>query len=306
MRFRNPLVLAWWLFLLGCLQASTLILDRCHHLEWGRLGVHLIKSGYLGFASILFLRYLSFRAQRNFEHLVESYNRVAKTLIEVEKIRKDSWLNPFLLLALVVLASIDFTLVFQWNEPVFKTSVILDFAIWLLIIRWLGRSFWLRSKGTRERLKEVLDDSRSRMRDAAAEPVVVERSISKTPFTGLSTLALLIALSLTVQRWRDVRYVFRIDNLKSCMDQCMRKASSRFYQQGELKIDVAGEPCVQERLGKVRFSVNFRSGELTLRAFENENSDYFGNEVLGDEGLVLDAVGRFHKSTSFELQHQVK
>src|SRR5438445_13128090 len=137
MRFRNPLILAWWLFMLACLQASTFILDRCHHLEWGRLGIHLIKTGYLGFAGVLFLRYLSFRSQRNFENLVESYNRVAKKAVEAGKIRKDTWLNPFLLLVLVVLASVDFTLVFQWNEPVFKASILLDFVIWMLVIRWL-------------------------------------------------------------------------------------------------------------------------------------------------------------------------
>jgi hypothetical protein len=288
--------------LLGCLQVSTLILDRCHHLEWGLLGTHFIKAGYLGFAGVLFLRYLSFRSQRNFENLVESYNRVAKKAVEAGKIRKDSWLNPFLLLVLVVFTSIDFTLVFQWNEPVFKTSVLLDFFIWILIIRWLGRTFWLKSKGTRERLKEALDDSRSRMRDTSAEPEAVEKQISKVPFVSLSLFALIVALGMGIQRWRDARNVFRIDNLEACMDQCMRRASSRFYQQGELKIDLAGEPCVQERLGKVRMSMSFHGGELTLRAIENENSDYFGNENLGDEGLVLDAAGRFHKASTANLQ----
>ncbi len=306
MRMRNILVLGWWLGLFICLQISALILDRSHHLEWGRIGVHSIKACYLGFASVLFIRYLSFRSQRSFESLVESYNRVAKKVFQTEKVRKDSWVNPFLNLILVVLASIDFTLVFQWNETVFKTTVWLDFIIWILIIRWLGRTFWLKTKGTRERLKEVLDDARSRMRDQTVEPDVMEARISKVPFTGLSTFAILVAFGISFGRWYQVRTVFRIDDLKACMEQCLRKASIRFYQQGELQIDVAGEPCVLERQGKVTLSLDFHRSELRLFAKENDSIDYFGNENRGDEGLILDAEGRFHPAWSSSLQEDVK
>lgn len=306
MRMRNSLVLGWWLFLFTCLQLSTLVLDRSHHLEWGRLGIHLIKTGYLAFACVLFIRYLSFRSQRNFESLVESYNRVAKKVFETGKARKDSWVNPFLNLVLVVLASIDFTLVFQWNEAVFKTSVWLDLIIWALIIRWLGRTFWLKTKGTRERLKEVLDDARSRMRDPASEPQEVEKAISKTPFTVLSLVSLAIASGIGFQRWDGVRNVFRIDDLKACMEGCMRKASVRFYRHGELQIDVTGNPCVLERKGKVNMSMEFHEGDLRLRAMESDTSDYFGNEKRGDEGLVLDATGRFHKALSPGFQSKAQ
>src|SRR4051794_15727650 len=126
MHTRNTLFLAWWLLLFLCLQVAALILDRSHHLEWGLIGVHLIKACYLGFALVLFVRYLSFRSQRNFESMVESYNRVAKKGFEAGKIRKDSWLNPFLNLVLVVFSLLDFVLVFNWSEAVFRTSVWLD------------------------------------------------------------------------------------------------------------------------------------------------------------------------------------
>jgi hypothetical protein len=295
MRKWNVLVLAWWLLILAGLQGSTLILDRFHHLEWGRLGIHLLKTCYLGFAVILFLRYLSFRSQRNFELLVESYNRVAGQALIPEKIRKESWLNPFLNLVLVVFASIDFTLVFQWNEAVFKASVWLDFLIWLLIVRWLGRTFWLKTKGTRERLKEVLDDARSRMRGDGAEAPMVENSISGTPFILLGILGLAVAMAVSLDRWSDIRTVFRIDELKACMDQSLRKASVRFYQEGELRMDLADEPCVRERKDQVALSLDFQAGELRLRAVEKPGVDYFGDEDNGSEGLVLDAMGRFSK-----------
>ncbi|HKP98127.1 MAG TPA: hypothetical protein VJ385_20525 [Fibrobacteria bacterium] len=306
MRTRNILVLGWWLLLFTCLQISALILDRFHHLEWGRMGIHMIKTCYLAFACVLLARYRSFRSQKAFENMVESYNRVAKTVFEAETVRKDSWVNPFLNLVLVVLASIDFTLVFQWNEPVFKTSVWLDFIIWALILRWLGRTFWLKTKGTRERLKEGLDDARSRMRNQDAEPRVVEAAVSKTPFTALTLVSLAVAFAISFERWHEVRNVFRIDNLKACMETCMRKASYRFYNQGELQIDVAGEPCVLERQGQVELSLDFHGGELHLRAVENDSVDYFGNENRGDEGLVLDATGRFRKAWSNPGQDGLK
>ncbi|GEM_PF-2125265 len=298
----NLLVLAWWLFLLSALEVAGLILDRSHHFGYGRVGVHLIKAGYLGFASVIFIRYLSFRSQKSFEQLVESYNRVAKQTFEAEKQRKDSWVNPFYNLVLVVLASVDFTLVFQWNESVFKASVLLDLGIWMLLMRWLTRTYWLKSKGTRERLKEVLDDTRSRMRDQIApEPVVVDKRISKIPFTSLSMLALVFALALSFERWSQVRSVFRVDDLKACMDRCMRLAVTRFYSQGELRIEAIGEPCVKEHQGMVDMSLDLRDGDLFLRAHENDTLDYFGNGTPGDEGLVLDATGRFRHTWAAKI-----
>jgi hypothetical protein len=299
---RNPLILAWWLFLLSALEVAALILDRCHHLGWGMVGLHVVKAGYLGFACVIFIRYLSFRSQRNFERLVESYNRVARKNFEAEKQRKDSWVNPFWNLVLVVLASVDFTLVFQWNEIVFKASVLLDLCIWMLLMRWLTRTYWLKSKGTRERLKEVLDDTRSLLREQIApEPQVVEKRVSKAPFTTLSMVALVFALGLSFQRWHRVRAVFQVDDLKSCMERCMRMAAFRFYQHGELQNRVEGEPCVLERRGKVEMTLDLHQGDLLLRAVESDTVDYFGNGKPGDEGLVLDASGRFRGSWSSRL-----
>jgi hypothetical protein len=303
---RNLIVLGWWLALLACLQVYALVLDRFHHLEWGRLGVHLIKACYLGFACVLFMRFLSFRSQKHFETLVESYNRLSKQAVEPEKIRKDSWLNPFLLLVLVVLASVDFTLVFQWNEPVFKLSVWLDLCIWCLIVRWFGRTFWLKGNGARERLKEVLDDARSRSRGADTEPVFVERRNPKYPYAVLAGASLLFSLALSAKRWQDARDVFKVDDLKTCMESCLRKAAVRFYQQGELQIDLEGEPCVVQRRGLLDMALDFQGGDLHLTAFESAGADYFGNARSGDQGLVLDASGRFRKTLKVAAQGTVK
>jgi hypothetical protein len=296
------MILAWWLFMLTALEAAALILDRSHHLGWGQIGIHAIKAGYLGFASVIFIRYLSFRSQKSFESLVESYNRVAKQSFESAPQRKNSWVNPFWNLVLVVFTSVNFTLAFQWSETVFKASLLLDLGIWMLLMRWLTRTYWLKSKGTRERLKEVLDDTRSRMRDQIdPEPVVVDKRVSKTPFTTLAMIALIFALALSIQRWRQVRAVFRVDDLKSCMDRCMRMASVRFYQQGELGTRLEEEPCVQSLRGKVGLTLDLHDGELLLRGIEQDTVDYFGNGHPGDEGLVMDATGRFRRSWSAKL-----
>jgi hypothetical protein len=293
---RNPLTLAWWLFLLAFLQASALILDRFHHLEWGLLGLHILKGGYLAFGLVLFVRYLSFRSQKNFESLVESYNRVARKAFEPASVRRDSWLNPFLNLVLVVLSTIDFTMVFNWNVTVLRLSVILDLLIWLLISRWVVRTYWLKSQGTRERLKEAVDDARSKSRPPDAGPEVASRRVSKAPFATLAALSLAFTLGLSGKRWMDVREAFRIDDLKHCMDRCMRLAATRFYQQGELQIQVEGEPCVQERRGRVDFTMDLFKGDLFLRAYESDSSDYFGDGMRGNQGLVLDANGRYRRA----------
>jgi hypothetical protein len=293
---RNPLILAWWLILLTALQVAALILDRFHHLEWGRLGMHLIKAGYLGFALVLFIRFLSFRSQKAFESLVENYNRVAKQAFEAEKAKRNSWVNPFWLLAMVVLATLDFAIVFNWNVTVFKISVILDLLVWLLAMRWVVRTYWLKSQGTRERLKEVLDDARSRLKAQDAEPQIAPKRVSKAPFATLAALALAAAAVISLYRWSEVREAFRVDDLKACMDKCMRMASVRFYQHGEMEIQVAGEPCVLSRAGHLDFTMDLHKSNLYLRAYENDTSDYFGDGTVGNEGLVLDVNGHFRRA----------
>lgn len=299
---RNPLILAWWLILLSGLEITALILDRSHHLEWGHVGLHIIKAGYLGFACVILIRYFSFRSQQNFERLVDSYNRVAKKSFEGEKQRKGSWLNPFWNVLLIVLATVDFTLVFRWDEDVFKASVLLDLLIWMLLMRWLTRTYWLKSKGTRERLKEVLDDTRSRLREQLApEKEVVEKSVSRAPFHALSLAALAFALGLSYYRWSQVRAVFRVDDLKACMERSMRTASLRFYQHGDLTLDVESYPCFRALQGSMDVNLDLHQGELFLRAVESYGVDYFGNGKPGDQGLVLDASARFRRSWSPDI-----
>lgn len=293
---RNPLILAWWLLLLVALQAASLVLDRFHHLEWGRLGMHLVKAAYLGFALVLFIRFLSFRSQKAFEALVENYNRVAKKAFEAEQARRRAWVNPLWLLAMVVLATLDFAIVFMWNVTVFRISVVLDLLIWLLALRWVVRTYWLKSQGTRERLKEALDDSRSRAKAQEAEPEIPPKRVSKAPFAVLACLALAASIGISGYRWSEVKEAFRVDDLKACMDRCMRMASVRFYQHGELEIQVAGEPCVQERADRIDFTMDLHKGNLYLRAYESESADYFGDGATGNEGLVLDVNGHFRKA----------
>jgi len=43
----------------------------------------------------------------------------------------------------------------------------------------------------------------------------------------------------------------------------------------------------------VDMSLDFSGGELSLRALESDSVDYFGNRKPGDQGLTLDANGRF-------------
>jgi hypothetical protein len=48
----------------------------------------------------------------------------------------------------------------------------------------------------------------------------------------------------------------------------------------------------------VDMTLDLHKGDLLLRAVESDGVDYFGNGKPGDEGLVLDASGRFRRSWS--------
>lgn len=296
---RSILVLSWWLFLFASMQATALVLDGFHHLEWGRLGAHFLKAFYAAFAAVLFTRYRSFRTQKSFETLVESYNRVSGKAFRGDAAPKGTWVNPAILLMLLALAVIDFALLFRWNEAVFGTTLCLDFLIWMLTLRWLGRTYWLKAKGMRERLKEVLDDSRSRRGDGnVPEPGVLEKTVSKTPFIALSFSAMLFALGVSVWRWRAMDAVYRIDELKACMQKGLARGAVRFHEHGQLGLGPPEEPCVPANRWRLAFNLDLRAGLLHLSVTEKDSEDFFGNGVNGDQGLVLDEEGHFHRLDS--------
>ncbi len=290
-------ILAWWLLLLVAMETAAYILDGSHYLFWGVAGVHFLKFAYLGFACVLFFRYLSFRSQKSLEYMVESYNRIAEKPAKIEKLRKDSWVNPFLHLLLVVLTSVNFTLVFHWNETVFQASILLDFLIWLLALRWVARTYWLKSLGKRERIKEFLDDSRSRMKsENPVSPDIEKRTRSMAPYLTLAGLGFFATVLISGLRWEEASRTYRVDDLKACMIKCMGFAAERFYQNGQLEIELAQEACIQEKGKQIKFNLDLLAGEIYLSGKERDSYDFFGNSVLGDEGLVLDPAGRFRKS----------
>jgi hypothetical protein len=191
------------------------------------------------------------------------------------------------------LAILDAALAWIPDLAFFRVTIGLDLAIWLLVARWVARACWLRSRGARERLKEAVDDARSRTRPAGSDPERVPRRVSPAPFIALAALSLGLTLALGGVRWADSEAVFRLDDLQHCMDVSMRAASVQFYQQGETKVSLAAEPCIKKSAGQVDFSLEWAEGELRLRAVENPNEDYFGDGTPGDEGLALDGNGNF-------------
>ncbi|MBW8890442.1 MAG: hypothetical protein JF616_22040 [Fibrobacteres bacterium] len=289
----NVLKLLWWLLMLSALQASACVLDGFRYIGWGLFGYLVLKGLYLAFAGVLLFRYRSFQRQRAFEGLAESYQRMAGKDFEGTAVRRRSRLNPILTWALLALAVIDVALAWVPDLAVFRITIGLDLAIWLLMSRWVSRACWLRSRGARERLKEAVDDARSRARSAGTDPETTPRRVSPAPFIALAALSLAFTMALGGMRWADSEAVFRLDDLQQCMDLSMRDASARFYQQGETKVSLAAEPCVKKSAGQVDFSLEWSEGELRLRVVENPDGDYFGDGTPGNEGLALDGNGNF-------------
>ncbi len=278
-------------------QVSAAILDGAHYLFWGLAGIYFLKAGYVGFAGIVYFRYLSFRSQKSYETMVESFNRIAETPIPIEKQPKVSWVNPLLNLVLVIIALVDFLLPFLWNQPVFLATLGLDLLVWLLILRYVVRTYWLKSVGKREKVKEFLDNSRSKMRSTSQPPTQMEKpGQSPTPFWVLAGLSLVATLTLFGWRWQAADRNFHVNELKNCMVKCIGFAAERFYQNGQKEMNLAKEACLQDWGKEINFSLDLHDGEIFLRGSEKEGVDFFGNGILGDEGLVLDPSGRFRSN----------
>jgi hypothetical protein len=290
----NLLRLSWWLALVAALQGSAFILDGSRHLFWGMLGFCVVKAVYLAFAWIVILRHRSFRRQRAFEALAESYHRVAGKDFDPKAARRESRLNPALNQILLALASADCVLAFAWNLEAWRVSILLDVAIGLLLIRWVARAGWLRARAARERLKSAVDDARSLARPQAHGPEAAPKRVSSIPFAALAALAMACTLGLGSWRWAQAQRAFRAGEADRCLEAILRTASERFYQQGQARFGVGEEPCVKALAGRVEFGLEWGGGELRARAEESGGSDYFGNGTAGDEGRVMDTNGRSH------------
>ncbi len=296
---RNIRMLAGWLFLLAGLQAAATVLDGFHHLEWGLLGMLLIKAGYLGFALVLFLRYRSFRDQKPYETLAESYRNAVGREPAPDEAQRSSRRNPVFDLALALFAAADLALVLDWNPVGFRISILLDLVIWIGLVRWLVRVQWLKARGARERLKEAVDAARSKR--AGAETDGSPRRIPKAPFRVLAGIAMTLAAAIAWCRWSAAERTFRIDALKQCMEGSMRALADRYYGGEALnQLKPAGEPRLREMSGSLEPALWFSGGDLLLRASETPISDFFGDGTAGNQGLILDANGRFRKAEAGE------
>jgi len=225
--------------------------------------------------------------------LAETYQRMSGKDFAGGSARRESRILPFLTWAMPALAALDLALAWFTDLTAFRITIGLDLAIWLLISRWVARACWLRSRGARERLKEAVDDARSRSHAAAPDSQAAPARVSPAPFLALAAMSLAVSLGFGIKRWADAEAVSRMDALQRCMDASMRQASARFYQQGESKVSLTDEPCVKRLEAQVELSLTWSGGELRLRAVEKTDADYFGNGRPGDEGLALDGNGNF-------------
>lgn len=294
---RNPLTLAWWILILGILELSSLALDRTHHLMGSRAGLMLLKTSYLAFSTVLLVRFLSFRHKKSFETMLDSYNRLSTQPWVDQQGAMGEWRKLLFYMGLVIISSTNFITPLAWREATFQTSILLDMVFWLMALRWVVRAHWLKALGRKEKLKEGLDDARSRVKSQVAglEPPMESRT-SRWPFLTLFILALAVTLTVTWVRWRSATQVYRLTNLKGCLHKCLDRGLDRFHRDGKLEADLSKEGCLAAHRNKVEVNMGFQRGELLLWAIERPGFDYFGNGKSGDQGLILDDEGRFRST----------
>lgn len=295
---RNPLSLAWWILILGGLEVSTLILDRSHHLAWGRGGLGLLKASYFVFSTVLLIRFLSFRNRRSYEDMVQTYAHLSGRGWTQPIGFGDDWRKFWFYMALVVISSTNLITPLAWGDATFRTSILLDLAFWVLALRWVVRAHWLKSLGRKERLKEGLDDARSRHKVSggqASGPVEPAPARAATPWTFRTLLLVtgLATLSLSGWRWMTADRVYQHAALKGCLLDCLDRALDRFHREGRLDDGIRKQACLWPYREQVEIGMGFQRGELLLWTIEKPGQDYFGNGKPGDQGMMLDAEGRF-------------
>lgn len=294
---RNPLSLAWWIFILAVLEIASLTLDHSHHLIYGRAGLLLLKASYLGFATVLLVRFLSFRSRKNYESMVDSYNRISGQTWTQTQVA-DDWHKFLFHMGMVVVASTNFITPLAWGDMTFKTSILLDGVFWLMALRWVVRAHWLRALGQKEKLKAGLDDARSRSKSQAASEALEYKKASPIPFLSQFILAVSVTAFISFYRFRHAERVYWLSDLKGCLHQCLDRALERFHRDGKLDENLSKEACLARHRDLVDIGMGFQRGELLLWAIEKPGQDYFGNGKAGDQGLMLDAEGRFRDSGS--------
>lgn len=300
---RNPLSLAWWILILGGLELSTLILDRSHHLVWGRAGFFLLKASYFAFSTVLLIRFLSFRNRKTFESMVQTYNTLSGRAWAQAPGFGDDWRKLLFYMVLVVVSSANLITPWAWGDTTFRTSIVLDLIFWLLALRWVVNAHWLKTLGRKEKLKEGLDDARSRHKalpppDPGQPEATSTPPVARWPFLTLFTLMLAVTLVLSGWRWVTADKVYHQAALKGCLLDCLDRALVRFHQDGRLDKGLHEEFCLSRYREQVEIGMGFQRGELLLWTIEKPGQDYFGNGKPGDQGLMLDAEGRFRLTGS--------
>jgi hypothetical protein len=308
---RNSLSFAWWILVLGGLELATVILDRSHHLLWARGGYVLLKTSYFAFSMVLLVRFLSFRNRRTFESMAQTYHTLSGQTWVTSSGLGDDWRKSIFHMALVVVASANMITPVAWGDVTFRTSILLDLAFWLLALRWVARAQWLKALGQREKLKEGLDDARSLgsgpMHKPGAGPAEVDPApadatlgpaTSRRPFLALFILMLAATAALSGWRWVTADKVYHHAALKGCLLHCLDRALDRFHRDGRLDEGIQREACLSRYREQVEIGMGFQRGELLLWTIEKPGQDYFGNGKPGDQGLMLDAAGRFRTTGS--------
>lgn len=293
---RNPLTLAWWILILGVLEISTLALDRSHHLAWGRGGLMLLKAAYLAFAAVLLVRFLSFRSRKNFETMVDSYNKISGQAWSAQQAAGEERRKFLFYMGLVVVASGNFITPVAWGDLTFRTAILLDLVFWLMALRWVVRAHWLKALGRKEKLKEGLDDARSRLKSQPPEAPAPAPQARRWPFLTLFIVAILATSAISLYRWMTSEQVYRISELKGCLLSCLDQALASFHRDGRMDDGLAKAGCLSRHREDVDIGMGFQRGELLLWSIEKPGKDYFGNGRDGDQGLMLDAEGRFRTS----------
>ena len=278
--------MVWWLSLLLVLEGAAWVLDSFHHMPWGRMSVLLLKAGYLFFAVILFFRYLSFRSQGVFESMVEAVNRITGGGKRPVKPKFDLY-NPIYYLGLILVSSANILTLFRWREADFRLSLLLDAVIWMLVVIWVARVHLLKALGRKEKLKDFLDDARSRARNSKPGALELPRPGRKLRIIIPAVAAFVLTMALCWGRWQRSGVAFRVDSLKACLEEGFKSDLEAFYREGKLGTEGPRRTCLARRQDSLNVALSLRSGEPTMRAMESKSADYFGNGIMGDEGLEL-------------------
>ncbi len=286
--------LAGWAALLGFLECALVEIEKLSFAftwPWGPL---LFRLGLALTGMILLLRRLSLRSQKNWEKVSASLS-AAGIAVDARVLpgrHTAHWIVD-LGLVLVNLAAIPAGLDPMRHPAAWRAAMVGDAVSFLLVWFWAFRVSRLRGLRWRERLKTLLDDLHSRGDHPPLPSFDINSGTNRGVLVAVWILVAAGLLSVDAIRLDSAAALEAKIDVSACMQAAWREAKAR-PTLSDPSLAQLPNPLACLPRGADHFDAAWKreAGGLTLRVWEVDSADPFGDGTMGDEVLYIGTEGK--------------